>query len=173
MKLSTLKLNESNPRTITDDKFKLLCDSIREFPKMMAIRPIVVDNKNDRIVLGGNMRYRACIANGLDDVPDNWVIFADDMTPDEKRRFIIADNVGFGQWDWDLIANDWDTAELLSWGLDIPHFDATDEQITKEPDTVNFIIKCTDDEQLSKLQSKLDTDQKIMGFEQFIIKSGL
>lgn len=110
-----LKSNPANPRLIRDDKYKKLVNSIREFPEMLNIRPIVIDS--DFTVLGGNMRLKACMDAGMDKVP---VILADDLTDDQKRRFIIADNVGYGEWDWEVLANEWDAEELADWGLDVP-----------------------------------------------------
>jgi hypothetical protein len=118
VKLSEVKTNPNNPRIIKDDKFSKLVKSIQEFPKMLEIRPIVVNS--DMVVLGGNMRLKACKEAGLKEVP---IIFADDLTEDEQREFIIKDNVGFGEWDWDMIANEWDSQELQEWGFDIPGFD--------------------------------------------------
>jgi hypothetical protein len=115
IKLSEIKSNPNNPRIIKDDKFSKLVKSIKEFPKMLEIRPIVVNA--DMIVLGGNMRLKACKEAGLKEVP---VIFADDLTEDEQKQFIIKDNVGFGEWDWDMIANEWDEVQLQEWGLDLP-----------------------------------------------------
>ncbi len=119
MKLTQLTLNKSNPRFIKDDKFKRLCNSIKEFPKMMDLRPIVIDNEN--VIIGGNMRFRALKELGYKEVPDNWVKRADELTEDEKRRFIISDNAGFGEWDMDILANEWDASELEDWGVDIEH----------------------------------------------------
>lgn len=110
-----LKANPANPRLIRDEKYKKLVNSILEFPEMLNIRPIVVDS--DMTVLGGNMRLKACMDAGMDKVP---VILADDLTDDQKRRFIIADNVGYGEWDWEVLANEWDAGELADWGLDVP-----------------------------------------------------
>jgi hypothetical protein len=118
IKLSEIKSNPNNPRIIKDDKFRKLVKSIQEFPKMLEIRPIVVNA--DMIVLGGNMRLKACKEAGLKEVP---IIFADDLTEDEQKQFIIKDNVGFGEWDWDMIANEWDADQIEEWGLDIPFFD--------------------------------------------------
>lgn len=123
-KLSEIKSNPNNPRVIKDDKFKKLVKSIQEFPKMLEIRPIVVNN--DMVVLGGNMRLKACKEAGLKEVP---VIKANHLTEEEQRQFIIKDNVGFGEWDWDMLANEWDSQELGDWGMDIPKFDATDSEI--------------------------------------------
>ena len=120
MKLSQIKSNPNNPRVIKDDKFQKLVKSIQEFPKMMELRPMVINS--DNIVLGGNMRLKALKELGYKDIPDSWVKRAEDLTDDEQRRFIIADNVGFGEHDWEMLANEWDMDELSDWGLDIPDF---------------------------------------------------
>jgi len=130
VKLSEIKKNPNNPRVIKDDKFKKLLKSISEFPKMMELRPMVVNT--DGVVLGGNMRLKALQELGFKEVPDEWVKRAEDLTEDEARRFIIADNVGFGEHDWETLANEWDAAELEDWGLDIPGFDA--EELEAEED---------------------------------------
>ena len=131
IKLTTIKSNPNNPRVIRDEKFKKLVKSIEEFPKMMALRPMVVNE--DMVVLGGNMRLKALKELGYKEVPDEWVKSAKDLTEDEIRRFIIADNVGFGEHDWELLANEWDAAELADWGLDIPGFEV-DEVLEAEED---------------------------------------
>jgi hypothetical protein len=118
VKISEVKMNPNNPRLIKDDKFAKLVRSIKEFPKMLEIRPIVVNA--DMIVLGGNMRLKACKEAGLKEVP---IIYADDLTEDEQKQFIIKDNVGFGEWDWDMIANEWESNLIEDWGLDIPFVD--------------------------------------------------
>jgi len=120
IKLSTILPNPNNPRLIKDDKFKKLVKSISEFPKMMELRPMVVDENN--IVLGGNMRLKALGELGYKEVPDTWVKKANDLSPEEIKRFIIADNVGFGEHDWEVLQNEWDVNELSDWGLDIPNF---------------------------------------------------
>jgi hypothetical protein len=121
IKLTTIKSNPNNPRVIRDEKFKKLVKSIEEFPKMMALRPMVVNE--DMVVLGGNMRLKALKELGYKEVPNDWVKSAKDLTDDEIRRFIIADNVGFGEHDWEMLANEWNVEELGNWGLDIPGFD--------------------------------------------------
>jgi DNA modification methylase len=113
--ISEVKANPNNPRIIKDDKFKKLVQSIKDFPEMLELRPIVVNN--DSIVLGGNMRLKACKEAGLKEVP---VIKADDLTEEQQKEFIIKDNVGFGEWDWEDLANNWDAEELTEWGLDLP-----------------------------------------------------
>jgi len=120
--IEELRLNPDNPRFIKEDKYKKLLASIREFPEMLDLRPIVVDSEG--IVLGGNMRLRACKEAGLKEVP---VIYADQLTEEQKREFIIKDNVGFGEWDWDVLANEWDAVVLDAWGLDVPHIDDIEE----------------------------------------------
>jgi ParB-like chromosome segregation protein Spo0J len=115
VKISSIKLNDKNPRLIKDDKFKKLVKSIQDFPEMLKIRPIVVNN--DMVVLGGNMRLRACKEAGLKIVP---IIKADDLTPEQQNEFVIKDNVGFGEWDWDILANEWDSELLGEWGLVVP-----------------------------------------------------
>ena len=115
VKITEVKNNPNNPRVIKDDKFTKLVNSIKEFPKMLEIRPIVVND--DMIVLGGNMRLKACKEAGLKEVP---IIKASDLTEDEQRQFIIKDNVSGGEWDWEMLANEWDSEQLEEWGLDLP-----------------------------------------------------
>jgi len=120
VKISAVKSNPNNPRIIKDDKFKKLVTSIKEFPQMLDIRPIVVND--EMIVLGGNMRLKACIEAGLKEVS---IIKASELTAEQQNEFIIKDNVGFGEWNWDDLANSWDTEQLTEWGLDIPNFEVT------------------------------------------------
>jgi DNA modification methylase len=120
MNINEIKPNPNNPRIIKDDKFKKLVKSIQDFPQMLELRPIVIDENN--IVLGGNMRLKACIEAGLKDVP---VKQAKELTEEQKKEFIVKDNVGYGEWDWDDLANNWDEQLLTEWGLDIPNFDST------------------------------------------------
>jgi len=128
MKLSEIKSNPNNPRVIKDHKFEKLKKSISEFPKMMELRPMVINE--DNIVLGGNMRLKALKDLGYKEVPEEWVKRASDLTEEETRRFIIADNVGFGEHDWEMLANEWDNEELQDWGLDIPNINLQDEEYT-------------------------------------------
>jgi hypothetical protein len=129
VKLSEVKLNPNNPRLIKDDKFKKLVQSIKDFPEMLNIRPIVVNQ--DMIILGGNMRYKACKEAGLKEIP----VIVTDLTEEQQKEFLIKDNVSGGEWDWDLL-NEWDTEQLEDWGLDIP----IDEKIDKlkEDETLEF-----------------------------------
>jgi len=116
IKITDIKTNPNNPRLIKDEKFAKLVKSINEFPKMMELRPLVVNA--DNVILGGNMRFKALKELGYTNIPKEWVKRADELTEDETRRFIIADNVGFGEHDWDLLANEWNSVELEEWGLD-------------------------------------------------------
>jgi len=120
MKLADIKLNEKNPRLIKDERFKKLVKSVKDFPAMMELRPIVVNK--DMKILGGNMRYRACQELGMNEIPDTWVRIADSLTEDEQRRFIVEDNVPFGEWDWEVLANEWESSDLTEWGLEIDKF---------------------------------------------------
>ena len=120
MNINEIKPNPNNPRIIKDDKFKKLVKSIQDFPQMLELRPIVIDENN--VVLGGNMRLKACIEAGLKDVP---VKQAKELTEEQKKEFIVKDNVGYGEWDWDDLANNWDEQLLTEWGLDIPNFDTS------------------------------------------------
>ena len=113
--IKSVKSNPNNPRIIKDDKFKKLVQSIKDFPQMLHIRPIVVNK--DRVVLGGNMRLKACIEAKLKEVP---IIVAESLTEAQEREFIIKDNVSGGEWDWELLSSEWDTEQLEEWGLDLP-----------------------------------------------------
>jgi len=114
VKISTIKSNSNNPRIIKDDKFKKLVKSIKEFPQMLELRPIVVNN--DMVVLGGNMRLKACKEAGLKEVP---IIKASELTAEQEKEFIVKDNIGFGEWDWDILANEWDSGKLNQWSLGV------------------------------------------------------
>lgn len=117
VKIGTVKSNPNNPRVIKDDKLAKLVQSIKDFPKMLEIRPIVVNE--EMVVLGGNMRLRACKEAGLKEV---YIIKASDLSEDEQRQFIIKDNVSGGEWDWDMLKMEWNVADLDAWGLDVPDF---------------------------------------------------
>lgn len=127
--INSIKSNPDNPRVIRDDKFKKLVKSIQEFPQMLSLRPIVVND--DMIVLGGNMRLKACKEAGLKEVP---IIKASDLSEEQQREFIIKDNVGFGEWDWDILANEWDEELLKDWGMDVPVFESIEELEAEEDD---------------------------------------
>ena len=114
VKISKVVPNENNPRFIKDYKFKKLVKSIQGFPEMLKLRPIVVNK--DMVVLGGNMRLKACKEAGLKEV---YILKADELTEQQQREFIVKDNVGFGEWDWDILANEWDNQQLKQWGMDV------------------------------------------------------
>ena len=128
IKISKIKSNPNNPRLIKDDKFFKLVKSIKEFPEMLKLRPIVVND--DLIVLGGNMRLKACKDAGLKEVS---IIKASELSAEQQREFIVKDNVGFGEWDWNMIANEWDTEQLNDWGLDLPiDFNVLEEEAEED-----------------------------------------
>jgi hypothetical protein len=114
VKINKVKGNPNNPRIIKNDKFKKLVKSIQEFPEMLKLRPIVVDE--EMMVLGGNMRLKASKDAGLKEV---WIEVAEGLTEEQKKEFIVKDNVGFGEWEWDMLANEWNSVELTEWGLDV------------------------------------------------------
>jgi DNA modification methylase len=123
VKISAIKANSKNPRVIKDDKFKKLVKSIQDFPEMLEKRPLVcfTDADGKYVVLGGNMRLKAAQEVGLKELP---IVLADDWTQEQRDEFLIKDNVGFGEWDWDQLANEWDADKLDEWGLDVPNFEA-------------------------------------------------
>ena len=127
VKISKIKPNENNPRLIKDDKFKKLVKSIKTFPEMLFLRPIVVND--DMVVLGGNMRLKACKEAGLKEVP---IIKAENLTEEQQKEFIIKDNVGFGEWEWDILANEWDADLLEEWGLEGFPFDTETEEAEED-----------------------------------------
>ena len=114
VKLNKVIPNDSNPRLIKDNKFRKLVKSIKDFPQMLELRPIVVDE--NMIILGGNMRFKACQEAGLKEV---WIDVAEGLTEEQKKEFIVKDNVGFGEWDWNSLGNEWDNIKLGEWGMDV------------------------------------------------------
>lgn len=141
VKLSEIKPNPDNPRVIKKNQLKSLQKSLNDFPEMMKLRPIVVDE--DGMILGGNMRYQALLANGATETEVEKV---SGLTPEQKREFVIKDNVAFGDWDWDKLANEWDADELNEWGLDfssMPNLDdffVDDDSEKKSKDTPEEIV---------------------------------
>lgn len=148
MKLSEIKILEQNPRAIRSERFKKLCVSIKEFPKMLELRPIIIDeNKN---IIGGNMRYRALLELGYKEVPKEWIKQANEFTEEEIKRFIITDNLGFGDWDYDLLENEWNTQELMKWGVDLPKWDISKD--LNDNDTKNNEDNEEDEDVLSPFE---------------------
>jgi len=127
VKIGDVIPNEKNPRYIRDPKFNKLVTSIKEFPQMLEKRPIVVDE--NMIVLGGNMRLNACKKAGLSEV---WIDVAEGWSEKQKSEFIIKDNVGFGEWDWEILANEWNTQLLEDWALDLPGFDVNEDDLSDD-----------------------------------------
>ena len=164
MKISKLKPNPNNPRLIKDDKFKKLVESIRTFPEMMEKRPIVcvTDVDGKLYPLGGNMRLKALQELKYKEIPDSWVLMADEWTEEQRREFIIKDNIGFGEWNWEELANEWDSEKLEEWGLDVPDFGA-DEILEEEQKDLSSTIDslyrieiiCEDEEHQENSYNKL------------------
>lgn len=157
--IKKLKPNPANPRTIRDDKFHKLVQSVKDFPQMLEIRPIVVNDQYE--VLGGNMRLRACIEAGMKEVT---IIRASKLTEDQQRRFIVVDNVGFGDFDMDALANEWDAEELQEWGVDV--WQATDVNLD------DFFQESENSEKDEKLKivleyTKEDHDKIVEAFKQY------
>jgi hypothetical protein len=162
--VSKIKPNPTNPRIIKDGKFQKLVKSIQEFPEMLDLRPIVVDE--DMVVLGGNMRLKACIAAGLKEVP---IKVAESLTSEQKAEFIIKDNVGFGEWDWDMLANQWDATDLDNWALDVPVYldePSYDELIgddKKKPATMKITFDSPEQLQKAEIDIQELLDRKYQG----------
>jgi hypothetical protein len=127
VKVEKIKSNPNNPRVIKGNKFKKLVQSIKDFPEMLKLRPIVVNK--EMIVLGGNMRLKACIDAGLKEV---WIAKAWELTPEQEQEFIVKDNSSFGEWDWDSLGNNWEIDQLEEWGVDVPIFDKIDSMEENE-----------------------------------------
>ena len=162
VKLSSIKSNPNNPRLIKDDRFEKLKKSIQDFPKMMALRPMVVNS--DMVVLGGNMRLKALKELGYKEIPNEWVKKAHTLTDEEIKRFIIVDNVGFGEHDWDVLANEWDPEQLTEQGLDIPNFDDfsdKNKEIDTDFDGQQYTFKLEySEEEYTMLKEKLEAQGK-------------
>ena len=169
VKISKVKPNKDNPRIIKDYKFDKLVNSIKDFPDMLEKRPIVVDE--DMVVLGGNMRLKACVAAGLNEV---WIDTAEGWSEEQKKEFIIKDNLGFGEWDWDILANEWDIQKLDDWGMDLPpmfddpELEAEEDDYT-EPDNIKVdvvlgdLIEIGEHRLLCGSSTETDNWQKLMG----------
>ena len=159
VKIQEVKLNPNNPRLIKDDKFKKLVQSIKDFPEMLNIRPIVVNQ--DMVILGGNMRYKACKEAGLKEVP----VIITDLSEEKQREFLIKDNTSGGEWNWEILANEWNSEELEAWGLDVPDFGADEVQEKEQVDlsddlkeTFEVIISCKDETQQEQVYNKMIAD---------------
>lgn len=164
--LSTLTLNKDNPRDIEEGKFEKLCNSIARDPKFLELRPIIVDS--DNIIIAGNMRFRALHALEFKSIPDEWVTRADKLTEEERRRFVVIDNLSYGFTDWDILTSFYQEEELIEWGMDIP-MDPIDEDEEVPPESHGFRIQCEDLEQLIELRELLEATEnsKSMGYDKF------
>lgn len=140
VKINEVKKNENNPRYIRDKNFKKLVNSIKGFPKMFEVRPIVVDE--NMVILGGNMRYEAAKEVGLKEV---WIDSTEDWTEEEKKEFIVKDNIGYGEWDFDILTTDYNTDELIEWGVDIPDYtiEPLESELTEDFEENDYSIKIT------------------------------
>ena len=148
MRIKEIHINPRNPRYIKDDRFLLLVKNIKEFPKMMKLRPIIIDDTG--MILGGNMRYLAMKELGYKDIPEGWVKKADDLTEEEREKFKILDNIPFGDWDNDILANEWDLGDLKSLGLELPDIEMdvdpeeeiNEKEVDENMETENECPKC-------------------------------
>jgi len=159
VKIHKVKGNPSNPRIIKNDKFKKLVKSIQEFPEMLEKRPIIVDE--DFMVLGGNMRLKASKDAGLKEV---WVDIAEGWTKKQKNEFVVKDNVNFGEWDWDILANEWESENLDDWGINLPNFWHQEENVLdtddiKKTEYLSIVVVAYKDVQdLDKITSLYELD---------------
>tara|TARA_R110002167_G_scaffold69576_5_gene196016 strand:+ start:1902 stop:2627 length:726 start_codon:yes stop_codon:yes gene_type:complete len=166
---SLILSNPNNPRLIKNKKFIKLVNSIKDFPEMLEKRPIVVDES--MMVLGGNMRLKACREAGLKDV---WIDVAEGWTDKQKKEFIVKDNVSFGEWDWDILANDWEQQEVDDWGLDVWQEEVEEDNIytrkiiaptyepkNKKPNIEEVLNKEKTNQLIDKIKlSNLDDEEK-------------
>ena len=169
IKLSNIKPNPDNPRLIKDHRFDKLCENIKKYPKFLEKRPMVIDSWDNPIVLGGNQRLRALQELGYKEIPDEWVQESKDFTEEEKRAFIIIDNVSFGEEDWSKLANEWNETELIEWGLDIPGFEVEpsgDDLIGEEknkPPTMKITFETPEQLQKAEIDIQELLDRKYQG----------
>ena len=176
--ITEIKPNPKNPRVIKDEKFAKLVQSLKDFPEMLEKRPLIcfTDTDGKMVVLGGNMRLKAAKEVGLKKLP---VMLADDWNEEQKQQFLIKDNVGFGEWNWEELQQDWDVQQLGEWGLDVPQWannseDIEDiENIESFNESVNFTIKCESIEQLEELQTKLNVSGSKISYDDFLVKAAL
>lgn len=172
MKLSNLKANPKNPRLIKDDKFNKIVKSIKDFPEMLEKRPIIVvtDTDGKMYPLGGNMRLKALQQLKYKDIPDSWIMNADDWTIQQRNEFLIKDNVGYGEWDWDILTNEWDAEQLEDWGLDLDFNNEIQEKgkIVKEnlePYKKTHILISFSPEKMLEIQDYIQKITEIEGVE--------
>ena len=158
--INLIKPNPNNPRVIKNDRFKKLVKSIREFPTMLMLRPLIVNN--DMVLLGGNQRLKACKEIGLKEVP---IIRASSLTIEQQTEFIIKDNVSFGSWNYDDLANEWNDFDLINWGVEVPMFESATVEEVQEDNFVKVSIEANNNtflEMNEKLQNLCDEYNVIM-----------
>ena len=144
MEIEKIKLNEHNPRDITPEQKEKLKKSLQDFPEMLSVRPLIIDENN--VVLGGNMRLRVLQELGYADVPVTQI---KGWTEEQKKEFIVKDNLAYGQWDWEMLGNEWDVKELSDWGLEIPNwanedidFDGLESNEDREKKFKDELVTC-------------------------------
>lgn len=175
-KLTEIKELPNNPRLIKDKQFETLCTSIKDNPEYFEARPIILSNRTgELIIIAGNQRYRAAKHLKLKQVP---TYLLENLTEEKEREIIIRDNVSNGEWDYDILANSFETDDLIEWGLDLPVWGDSDEindinEIDSFNENVNFIIKCKDLKEMELLQSKLGTEGMKIDYDKFIELTGL
>tara|TARA_Y100001963_G_scaffold159258_1_gene262144 strand:+ start:1485 stop:2087 length:603 start_codon:yes stop_codon:yes gene_type:complete len=156
--IKKVKPNPDNPRVIKNDKYNKLVTSIKEFPEMLKLRPIVVNK--DMIVLGGNMRLKACKEAKLKEV---YIIKADELTEEQQKEFMIKDNASFGEWDWDIIANEWNSVDLEAWGIDVwQNVDDMIDKVNTSDEWVGmpeFEVKEDDPKLIIRFRSQADREE--------------
>ena len=162
MKVSQLKQNPRNPRKIEPEKLDKLVESVRSFPEMMEKRPIVcvTDVDGKLYPLGGNQRLKAIKQLDMKEIPDNWVVLADDWSEEQRQEFLIKDNVAVGEWDWEMLKTEWDIDELSDWGLDMQVFEIEPEKEEKDlSDNIEvgykIEIECSSEFEQEKLYNEL------------------
>ena len=158
--INLIKPNPNNPRVIKNDRFRKLVKSIREFPTMLMLRPLIVNN--DMVLLGGNQRLKACKEIGLKEVP---IIRASSLTIEQQTEFIIKDNVSFGSWNYDDLANEWNDFDLINWGVEVPIFESATVEEVQEDNFVKVSIEANNNtflEMNEKLQNLCDEYNVIM-----------
>lgn len=162
--IKNIKPNPNNPRVIKDEKFRKLVKSIKDFPEMLQKRPLVcfTDIDGKYVVLGGNMRLKASIEVGLKELP---IILADDWTQEQRAQFLIKDNVGFGEWDWEQLQSEWDTEQLEDWGLDVPGFAPEVDYSILEDSDISEQLKDMTNGVKKAIQIEFESDDYEAAFE--------
>lgn len=161
MKVSQLKQNPRNPRKIEPEKIDKLVESLRSFPEMMEKRPIVcvTDVDGKLYPLGGNQRLKAIKQLDMKEIPDNWVVLADDWSEEQRQEFLIKDNVAVGEWDWEMLKTDWDTEQLSDWSLDMPKWEEQGVDLDSDEFGTDFSLKDGDKAPFQQMTFTLADEQ--------------